>query len=629
MLQCPHCSAAVTPAAPPINIVTCRCGKLLRIRDENWVSLDKIPVLENVPVNLSIGTAGIYEGNKFRVTGRFFVRTDDSVFNYWTIVFDNGNWAYLAEGYGGFCILKKTDAAQGLLSNKIDVMQPGFIIPLLDDQPFHLQRIENKVSLSIEGDIVFPEIIGSFRLLDFYSEQGNFMTVFECGKDIISYYETVYCSFDSLGLVIPPKNISPRNYHCQACSKPMPVLAAPYSISVTCKHCGQHHRFEEHNGNLIKSGRNEGDPDPYIEVGSRGILKGVEYDVIGYSYKQELNEEAACWREYALYNQKTGFSFLSEFDGHWIFVIETPKAPLVGPLKLNYFRNNGEEYSLFNQYGYKVVNAIGEHPYNITATADTLVKEFIAPPHVWYVEKSKQHIDWFFGEHVEERTVYDSFKFPGSTPVKQGVGMVEPKGAIDRGKLFKTTLICCVLLFLVHLLTSFSRESKTLHSGTYFFEDTATTFKVVTEKFNLDKWRSNLSFHISAPVDNNWLEMQASLVNTDDGKEYSISKGVEYYSGYTDGESWSEGSRNDDAYLTGIPQGNYVITITGTRDASSFNRPGNFGVTVLYDVSFMRNFLFCMLMIIGMAIIQYMIFVHYDKQRWYNSPFTKYNYDES
>jgi hypothetical protein len=123
--------------------------------------------------------------------------------------------------------------------------------------------------------------------------------------------------------------------------------------------------------------------------------------------------------------------------------------------------------------------------------------------------------------------------------------------------------------------------------------------------------------------------MQASLVNTDDGKEYSISKGVEYYSGYTDGESWSEGSRNDDAYLTGIPRGNYVITITGTRDSNSFNRPGNFGVTVIYDVGFIRNFLFCLLMIVGMAIIQYMIFVHYDKQRWYNSPFTKYNYDES
>ena len=54
---------------------------------------------------------------------------------------------------------------------------------------------------------------------------------------------------------------------------------------------------------------------------------------------------------------------------------------------------------------------------------------------------------------------------------------------------------------------------------------------------------SNLQFEpqvtIVAEVLDSWFSADITLVNEGTGKEYSLEKGVEYYSGYSDGEFWS------------------------------------------------------------------------------------------
>ena len=94
------------------------------------------------------------------------------------------------------------------------------------------------------------------------------------------------------------------------------------------------------------------------------------------------------------------------------------------------------------------------------------------------------------------------------------------------------------------------------------------------------------------------------------------------------GENWKEGGTSEEAYFTGIPAGNYLISFTGIREPGLYKRLENFDVNVVYDVSFFRNVIFCILLVLGMAVIQYMIFVHYDKKRWYNSSYSKYNYED-
>ncbi|MBL0133741.1 MAG: hypothetical protein IPP79_06935 [Chitinophagaceae bacterium] len=154
----------------------------------------------------------------------------------------------------------------------------------------------------------------------------------------------------------------------------------------------------------------------------------------------------------------------------------------------------------------------------------------------------------------------------------------------------------------------------------YFFKDTSNQLSFATQKFRLDKFRSNLEIELFAPVDNSWMEIGATLVNTDNGKEYTLEKGVEYYHGYTDGETWSEGSKTEQAYFTGLPSGNYLLEAVVSRESTS-GSVNDFTVKVTYDVANDRNLYISILILLVVALIKYYLTQSWEKERWSNSPY--------
>src|SRR5204863_9608573 len=53
----------------------------------------------------------------------------------------------------------------------------------------------------------------------------------------------------------------------------------------------------------------------------------------------------------------------------------------------------------------------------------------------------------------------------------------------------------------------------------------------------------NVEIGFHAALENNWGYIVASLVNTGSGDVITVDANMEYYAGYDDGESWSEGSK--------------------------------------------------------------------------------------
>jgi hypothetical protein len=109
-------------------------------------------------------------------------------------------------------------------------------------------------------------------------------------------------------------------------------------------------------------------------------------------------------------------------------------------------------------------------------------------------------------------------------------------------------------------------------------------------------------------------------VNEADGTEYNFTKEVEYYHGYEGGESWTEGSRQGEAFLSKIPQGKYHINIYpefGSTDHS-------FSLTVRRDIAFESNlfvaFLLLLVFPVGYSIYRY----SYEKRRWSESDYSPY-----
>ena len=64
------------------------------------------------------------------------------------------------------------------------------------------------------------------------------------------------------------------------------------------------------------------------------------------------------------------------------------------------------------------------------------------------------------------------------------------------------------------------------------------------------------------------------MVNEKDNQTRVLNKEVEYYHGYEDGESWSEGSNSESVTLPNIPAGKYHINIypyAGTNTVDQMN----------------------------------------------------------
>ncbi|MGB8192799.1 MAG: DUF4178 domain-containing protein [Chitinophagaceae bacterium] len=625
--QCPKCGRVLTFSHEQVNILQCACGAVINRKEGGTLIEKPFFVIQNKIELIQPGSFGKWKDRDFKVLGRFRGWFEESVFNYWTILFNDGELAYLGEGYGFYSILKRTTVHGPMASVNLDNLEIGTKKKLIKEIDFILEKKYKSYKWEIEGELYIPESDNIFRLFEFSSGNGQQIALFEFERNYVLAFEVFYASFESMQFTNLRHEANPgKSFTCINCKNQVHVKTYPYAQSCACNNCGMHYEMKGE-GNFKGTGdRNSIDRFSEISLGSKGIVKGINYEVIGYALKEEKNQYASQWKEYTLYNPEEGFAFLSEFSGHWMYVREQGEAPVINKTATTIsFRK--ESFQLYNRYSYLIVNAQGEFPYNLFNPEGTDVKEFISPPEVWIQETSKREgITWFLGQHIESSDLKDNFVFPVGLPPKSGVGAVEPKYYVNSTKLIAMAIIGVLFLIIVHAITSSTKQDRELLNGTYSFNDTTNTISFVTDKFILDKKSSNLQFNINAPVDNTWFELNASLVNATTGTEYGISKGVEYYYGYTDGENWSEGDRDATAYLGKIPAGTYFLQVTGQREQLYSNKLMGFHLQVKYDVNHDRNMWICILLLIIWPVIQYFRTNRIEKKRWYNSPFSPFTY---
>jgi hypothetical protein len=122
-------------------------------------------------------------------------------------------------------------------------------------------------------------------------------------------------------------------------------------------------------------------------------------------------------------------------------------------------------------------------------------------------------------------------------------------------------------------------------------------------------------------VENSWLEAEITLVNEQTGAEQDLNLGVEYYYGYEDGESWSEGSRKSEEMLSAVPEGRYHLVIVPMKPTET----ANFEVWVKRDIPTWSNFWIALGLIFLIPTYQQYRKDSFEKQRWMNSDYSPYN----
>jgi uncharacterized membrane protein YeaQ/YmgE (transglycosylase-associated protein family) len=601
-------------------IICTHCYAPIKITDGYLTSRINLLVTRDDSSPIQIGTTGEWKGRKFEITGRVRCVFDEGYTNNWTMVFDGGDMLMLVESYGLFAVYEKTVLEKDVSFSVIARMQYEIETEELNvNKHYTLERRTVCQNIEIEGEAWLFDEEGQFTCLEL-AAQGGGRRALICGKGRVDYKSFVihyhsFADFKFEQLRAQQLGAVTKEISCKNCNRTIPLYAWPLSQSASCSTCSASYFFEK--GEWKYRARMKLHKEPAIPLQARGTIRGTEYQVLGYMEKED--EDSYKWREYTLYNPAQGLAFLSEYNGHWIFLKEMGEAPVLVMNNVMAFNFDGKTFRKYNQYRFSLIDCRGEFPGNAFDNNKPKCKEFIAPPDIWVREIHEERgLSSFHGTHISAKELHAAFGNI-SLPYAIGVGAVQPvPGQVDAGVLRNSILGIIGAFLLLFLLSIVFNQEKVVYENAITLPDSTTLSPIVTPKFRLDKWRSNLQFYITAPVNNNWFEAGITLINADNGNEYSIEQGVEKYSGYEGGESWSEGNDRADAILHKIPAGNYFLQITPARADYTI---GSFLLRVTYDVPMWRNFfIFAIFAIIPLFVLMISIY-RKEGARWENSSF--------
>ncbi|WP_166922526.1 DUF4178 domain-containing protein [Flavobacterium poyangense] len=388
-------------------------------------------------------------------------------------------------------------------------------------------------------------------------------------------------------------------------------------INFVCPKC--HSVYEKDEGGAFKrkSKLKGGNNDFAFTIGNKGSLKGVEYTITGMMVKKV--GRAHLWREYILTSAKNEFVYLSEVDGHWIFLKEIEdKYDVKGhPRSLDY---KEDKFNLYEYCDVAIEKAEGFFDFSLPNTWIHMV-EYIRPPFMISIEKMSNVETTYLGEYISKNEIAKGFP-NGILRYQTGVSVTQP----FYFNLNNTAIIFCFFALLI------------ISSNWYIYKDQAKqqvfdkeiTFdqynnkELISDSFELKGGSAPLSILVATEVDNSWANVDVALVNERTNEEIHANKDIEYYSGYEDGTSWTEGNQSEEFNICGVKEGKYHLLITPQK-APEDVRNNVMRIKVVWNEPSSRNvWLVIIFMVVVLAIIWYAR-LNYEKRRWSDSNYSPYS----
>ncbi|HJT73060.1 MAG TPA: DUF4178 domain-containing protein [Chitinophaga sp.] len=626
--QCPSCSRAVNFTTSGTTILVCTCGTVLNRMDDGRIVPRPFAVIAEKASVIAPGTSGKWNNKKFTVTGRFRAWLEEAVISYWTICFEDGLLAYLVDGYGMYAICLPKETSPEMSRSVLDIKhgQPKTFY----NTTYILERKNKCIKWEVEGELFIPECNTTFNVHDFASTAGKRLHIIEYWPKITPVFEIHYTDTASLALEHTRTYENPgRTFNCTYCGNSLHVRTYPTAQSCACPGCGSTYVLEHALDYIrLKNQRKSSSTVLHLRLGQTGTLFGITYKVVGCMEKKQHNDPAR-WREYTLFNEQEGYAFLSEFDGHWIYVREKGEAPVPEKKTIPAFTYEGYTFKLFNDYNSEILHAAGEFPGNVFNDHQIKAMEYISPPYLWILEYShSEGFTWFKGEHLSQADMRAAFGAETELPAQSGVGMVQPPHGNMMSHIALYSLYAMFFMIAVHIMTTFFNKQQTIyHDSISFSSDTIHTQSTVVNGIHLDKTKSNIQMNVGSTINNSWIEIEATLTNTSTGNEYTVNEGLEYYSGVSGGESWSEGSQDGTVYFSEIPAGDYVLKFEATREPGTFPVQ-YYNAELIYDVPNTRNLFICLGFLLIWPVFRFIGIYYNEATRWSNSQYNPYAQDE-
>ncbi|QJB42380.1 DUF4178 domain-containing protein [Chitinophaga oryzae] len=415
----------------------------------------------------------------------------------------------------------------------------------------------------------------------------------------------------------------PSSFNCPACQRHHHLFDAEKTQMYVCGKC--HTVIEAGPRGLFaayKLHRPKGKPK--LQTWQRGTLNGHAYTVIAVAERYEVNTPYS-WFEYTLLRDNDHqLAYLSSYDGHWNFLEPLPDHQLPQPASKGGATGltvNDRFFERFSAYKANYRYAEGEFHWLDNLQKSKHCEEFIRPPQLLAEEREadyQQQKDYYLGTYIQREEISQSFLKGGYLPAPVGVAPAQPaRFNVDAQRFLKGTLVFCILALIIQTVYSFNSKKVPVFSDRIYLDTANVSKPVVSPSFKLEGKTSNLEVQLETDVDNSWCEVEVNLVNEQTGKETAFVVGAEFYSGVSEGESWSEGSRMQKEFVCSVPEGSYHFVTTFSKGDD--RRPVNIGLTAWWDVPSWWNAVLLSVLMTIVAVIIWAIRRSFEARRWAGS----------
>jgi len=599
IVRCPTCGAEVEFRFDDSFVRVCSHCRSAVVRTDRGVdTLGRFADLVPIASPLSLFAEGRYGTAGFLLIGMAQLRHPaGGVWQEWYAKLDGGQWAWLTEAQGRLYVtFERPDVPVPPIS-ALGQLVPGAQIALAG-ATFTVAERSTATYIAASGEIPYRLVPNStFQFVDLSDGRGGFATIdYGDGSEPPAVYLGTQVAPQSLGLsggeapAGPAAPATGARLACPNCNGSLELRAPDQTLRIACPYCGSLVSVE--GGTLSIIARQSQKPSLAIALGARGKFADGELTVIG--FVQRSAQIASDWwpfEEYLLYAPGVGFRWLVCSDGHWSYVQPVATGAVKVGIGAHY---GGVRFRRFAQAALRVDSVLGEFYWRVQAGERVQSEDYIAPPAMLSRESSPGEENWSLSTYLTPREVERALGQSLTLPAPVGVAPNQPYP----GGVGKVTALAIVAFFALGIAKCASAPDAVKMQQHFTIPMMAATPRPATDPtlgtvpslgtlgsgagsagagsadapaeapgtvlfsqpFQLASGR-NVEFDLTAGVNNNWLYAALDLVNEETNGVISFDSSIEYYAGYDDGESWSEGSTRATEVIAPVEHGTYVLRV--------------------------------------------------------------------
>lgn len=580
---CPNCGGPIEIKLGSSYALVCPFCRFSVVRtDRDLQSIGKVADLVPTSPELAIGDraylGGTHAGDaeELVVGGRLQLDHGRGPWDEFYVASSRtGVWGWLAKAQGRWYLT--SPYALPAAVPPWQQLSPGAQGPFIPGIPTVWSVAEQGTSatLSAEGELPYP-VRGGERgwYVDLEGPSGAFATI-DYGDG--SQPPTVY-----VGNVIAPEGLrldragGPRvvekvdtsRLRCPQCGAPVPLKVPEEAERAGCGHCGALLDWRQGNFELVAA-MEKARRAAWIPVGAEGTLCGEKVTCIGVMERSTWSHgEEFRWTEYLLHaDGERGYRWLMEDNGHWTWLAPVSSGDVAVQMASVQFK--GDRYRVFSRQNATVRSVVGEFYWKVEAGETTYTTDYITPPRTISEERGESEVNWSAGRYVEPDEIKRAFALEAMPP-RAGVGSCQPNPySIARTSLIAGLLLplLCVLFIFFEVAGDRPRVASLGLSVPPVAGEPTSPVISTSDPFTIDRGPTTLALDLRTNAQNQYVGVEAALLeqNTGDVRHFVVETG--YYSGY-DGESWSEGSQTAVAYVDRVPAGVYVLQVQPQWEAS-------------------------------------------------------------